>query len=80
VREIRSPGSVRGAARKGRPYRDQPQYSGERLAGMGESDSGRVYSLEEGRPEAGAMQARRAHRMAAGMRLGREERLPSGVA
>ena len=24
VREIRSPGSVRGAARKGRPYRDQP--------------------------------------------------------
>lgn len=25
MREIRSPGSVRGAARKGRPYRDQDQ-------------------------------------------------------
>ncbi|GMV15693.1 MAG: hypothetical protein AMXMBFR56_39170 [Polyangiaceae bacterium] len=25
MREIRSPGSVRGAARKGRPYRDQEE-------------------------------------------------------
>jgi hypothetical protein len=55
-------------------------YSGERLAGMGESDSGRVYSPEEGRPEAGSVQARRAHRMAAAIRLGREERRSSGAA
>jgi hypothetical protein len=27
VREIRSPGSVRGAARKGRPYRDESESS-----------------------------------------------------
>ena len=26
MREIRSPGSVRGAARKGRPYRDHQSY------------------------------------------------------
>jgi hypothetical protein len=30
VREIRSPGSVRGAARKGRPYRDR-HMSGDRM-------------------------------------------------
>ena len=33
MREIRSPGSVRGAARKGRPYRDQgTQGSGDEWA------------------------------------------------